>query len=64
MKATENKLKIGSNLYWNDCPEILAGIIVRFTPKRDVIINFVSGNELGEQSYTVKMANKFIIKSN
>ena len=47
MKQTKHNLEVGSKLYWVDAPEILAGIIVRFTDKRDVVINFVSGNELG-----------------
>jgi hypothetical protein len=55
-------LEVGSKLYWTDAPEILAGIVVRFTPKRDVVINFVSGNALGERNYSISMAKKFIIK--
>ena len=56
------ELKIGSKLYWVDEPEVLAGIVVRLTTKRDAVINFVSGNELGEQNYPIKLASKFIIK--
>jgi hypothetical protein len=62
MKATNSNLKIGSQLYWIDAPEILAGIVLGFTPKRDVIIDFKSGNEIGKKNYSVKLANKFIIK--
>jgi hypothetical protein len=56
------KLKVGSKLYWVDSPDTLAGVVVRFTPKRDVVINFVSGNELGECNYSIKLASQFIIK--
>ena len=61
-KETGRELKIGSKLYWTDQSDILAGTVVRFTNKRDVVINFVSGNELGERNYPVKLANKFICK--
>ena len=62
MKTQEHNLEVGSKLYWYDCPETLAGIVVRFTNKRDVIINFVSGKEIGERKYSIKMAKGFIIK--
>lgn len=62
MKKTEHNLQIGSKLYWSDAPETLAGIVVRFTNKRDVVINFVSGNELGEKNYPIKLAKEFISK--
>ncbi len=62
MKKTEHNLEVGSKLYWSDAPEILAGIVVRFTNKRDVVINFVSGNEKGERNYPVKLAKGFICK--
>jgi hypothetical protein len=62
MKKTEHNLEVGSKLYWSDAPEILAGIVVRFTNKRDVVINFVSGNELGEKNYPIKLAKGFICK--
>jgi hypothetical protein len=62
MKKVESNLKIGSKLYWSDTPEILAGVVVRFTDKRDVVINFVSGNELGERNYPIKLAKQFICK--
>lgn len=58
----EKTLKIGSKLYWSDNENILAGIVVRFTKKRDVVINFVSGNEIGERNYPLSLAKKFIIK--
>ena len=60
---TKTTLQIGSKLYWVDQPETLAGTVIRFTTKRDCIINFVSGNELGEKSYPVKLANGFIVKN-
>lgn len=56
------KLKVGSKLYWVDAPETLAGTVVRFTPKRDVVIHFVSGRELGERTYSIKLTSQFIIK--
>jgi hypothetical protein len=62
MEKAKTELKIGSKLYWSDQSDILAGIVIRFTNKRDVIINFVSGNELGERNYPIKLANKFICK--
>ena len=62
MKATSTKLKKGTKLYWIDNPDVLAGIVIRITPKRDVIINFVSGNILGEHSYPLRIANDFLIK--
>lgn len=62
MKETKNNLEIGSRLYWVDAPDVLAGIVVRFTEKRDVIINFVSGNELGEKNYPLRLAKQFICK--
>jgi hypothetical protein len=62
MENVKTELKIGSKLYWTDQSDILAGTVVRFTNKRDVVINFVSGNELGERNYPVKLANKFICK--
>lgn len=62
MKTAQHTLEIGSKLYWSDQPETLAGVVVRFTPKRDVVINFVSGNELGEKNYPIKMAKQFICK--
>ena len=62
MKTRENNLVIGSKLYWSDEPNTLAGIVVRFTNKRDVVINFVSGKQLGEKNYSIKMANQFICK--
>ncbi len=61
-KKVEHNLQIGSNLYWSDAPETLAGIVIRFTNKRDVVINFVSGNELGERNYPIKLAKCFICK--
>jgi hypothetical protein len=42
----KKKLEIGSKLYWVDAPELLAGVVVRFTPKRDVVINFLSGSSI------------------
>lgn len=62
MEKAKTELKIGSKLYWADQSDILAGIVIRFTNKRDVVINFVSGNELGEKNYPIKLANKFICK--
>ena len=62
MKTIEHNLHIGSKLYWTDAPEILAGVVVRFTDKRDVVINFVSGNEQGEKHYPIKLAKRFISK--
>ena len=62
MKATETNLVVGSKLYWTDQQDLLAGEVIGFTKKRDVIINFVSGRELGERSYPIKLANKFICK--
>jgi hypothetical protein len=62
MNKVKHGLEIGSKLYWVDKPEILAGQVVRFTPKRDVVINFVSGNEIGERTYTLKIAKQFICK--
>lgn len=62
MKTQETKLVIGSKLYWSDEPNVLAGVVVRFTNKRDVVINFVSGKQLGERNYSLKLANQFIIK--
>ena len=62
MFHVQHDLKIGDKLYWSDSPDTLAGIIVRFTPKRDVIINFVSGKETGEHSYPIKLTIKFIRK--
>ena len=62
MEKAKTELKIGSKLYWSDQSDILAGIVIRFTNKRDVVINFVSGNELGERNYPIKLANKFICK--
>jgi len=62
MKKIEHNLEVGSKLYWSDAPETLAGIVVRFTNKRDVVINFVSGNEKGERNYPVKLAKGFICK--
>lgn len=62
MKETKNNLEIGSRLYWVDAPDVLAGIVVRFTEKRDVVINFVSGNELGEKNYPLRLAKQFICK--
>jgi len=62
MKKIEHNLHIGSKLYWSDAPEIIAGVVVRFTDKRDVVINFVSGNEQGEKHYPIKLAKRFITK--
>ena len=62
MKKIQHNLEVGSKLYWTDAPEVLAGVVVRFTDKRDVVINFVSGNELGEKNYPIKMAKQFICK--
>lgn len=62
MKKAKHNLEVGNKLYWTDAPEILAGIVVRFTDKRDVVINFVSGNELGEKRYSIKLAKQFICK--
>lgn len=62
MKKVQHNLQIGSKLYWSDAPEVLAGTVVRFTEKRDVIINFVSGNQLGERSFPLKLAKQFICK--
>ena len=62
MKKVEHNLQIGSKLYWSDAPETLAGVVVRFTNKRDVVINFVSGNQLGERNFSIKMAKGFICK--
>jgi hypothetical protein len=62
MRTTETKLQIGTKLYWEDSPEILAGVVVRFTAKRDVVINFVSGNQLGERNFPIKLANAFLTK--
>jgi len=62
MKETKNNLEIGSRLYWVDAPDVLAGIVVRFTEKRDVVINFVSGNEVGEKNYPLRLAKQFICK--
>lgn len=60
--TTPKNIQIGSKLYWSDAPETLAGTVVRFTPKRDVVINFVSGNEIGEKNYSLRLANQFIVK--
>jgi hypothetical protein len=57
MKHTQ-ELKVGSKLYWVDAPEVLAGIVVRFTNKRDVVINF-NGEE---RNFSIKLASQFIIK--
>lgn len=54
----QTELKVGSKLYWLDAPDVLAGIVVRFTPKRDVVIDF--NGEL--RNFPIKMANEFIIK--
>ena len=62
MKTAQHNLQVASKLYWSDEPETLAGVVVRFTDKRDVVINFVSGNELGEKNYPIKMAKQFICK--
>lgn len=64
MKQTKksNNLFIGQKLYWSDYPDTLAGIIIGFTPKRDVIIDFVSGTELGKKNYSRTLASKFITK--
>jgi hypothetical protein len=62
MKKIEHNLHIGSKLYWSDAPEIIAGVVVRFTDKRDVVINFFSGNEQGEKHYPIKLAKRFITK--
>lgn len=62
MNKVKHNLEIGSKLYWTDAPETLAGVVVRFTDKRDVVINFVSGNELGEKNYPIKLAVQFICK--
>jgi hypothetical protein len=61
-KKVSHNLEVGSKLYWIDAPNVLAGTVVRFTDKRDVIINFVSGREIGEQRYPIKLAKQFIIK--
>ena len=61
-RYTDSELKVGSKLYWIDNPSILAGIVIRFTPKRDVVINFISGNEVGEKNYPISIAKKFVIK--
>jgi len=63
MKQINHNLQIGSKLYRTDEPNILAGIVIGFTPKRDVIINFVSGKELGEKSFPIKLATQFICKN-
>ena len=60
MKKIEHNLEIGTKLFWSDAPEVLAGVIVRFTNKRDAVINFVSGNELGEKNYPIKLIKQFI----
>lgn len=57
MKHTQ-ELKVGSKLYWVDAPEVLAGIVVRFTNKRDAVINF-NGEE---RNFSIKLASQFIIK--
>lgn len=62
MKKVTHNLEVGSKLYWVDAPNVLAGTVVRFTDKRDVVIDFVSGNEIGEKSYPIKLAKQFIIK--
>jgi hypothetical protein len=55
-------MKIGSKLYWHDEPNILAGIVVGFTEERDVLIDFVSGRELGIKRYPIRVAIGFICK--
>jgi hypothetical protein len=62
MKATKHNLEVGSKLYWSDNSNVLAGTVIRFTNKRDVVINFVSGNEIGEMNYPIKLAKGFICK--
>lgn len=62
MKKIEHNLEVGSKLYWSDAPEMLAGIVVRFTNKRDVVINFVSGRKKGERNFPITLAKSFICK--
>ena len=62
MNQVNHDFKIGDKLYYSDEPTILAGIVTGFTPKRDIIIDFVSGRKLGEQSYPIKLAKGFIRK--
>lgn len=62
MTTLAHSLKIGSQLYWSDSPSVLAGTVIGFTAKRDVIINFVSGNEIGVCNYPIFVAKKFIVK--
>ncbi len=62
MKTVKHNLEVGSRLYWSDKPEILAGTVLGFTDKRDVIIDFVSGNEIGIKNYPIKLAKQFIAK--
>jgi hypothetical protein len=62
MKQINHNFKVGDKLYWFDEPTTLAGIIVGFTPKRDVLIDFVSGRELGIKPYPIKLAKEFICK--
>ena len=63
-KVTKSGLKIGDKVYWSDSPNILAGIVVAFTPKRDVKVKMKSGNyALNEiETFTIKMAKGFIKK--
>ena len=63
MKQVNHNLKVGDRLYWFDEPTTLAGTIVGFTPKRDVLIDFVSGRELGIKPYPIKLAMGFICKN-
>jgi hypothetical protein len=62
MKKINHDMKIGSKLYWHDEPNILAGIVVGFTEERDVLIDFVSGRELGVKRYPIRVAIGFICK--
>jgi len=65
MKNSDNlDLKIGDNLYWSDNQNVLAGIIVGFTPKRDVKIQMKSGRYNIDEiaTFTKSMAKGFIKK--